>query len=117
MRYQKRKGVPEEKRIKFSRHKNKIRLKNHAYKRYLERVGPIDRNDLEIWCNIQFNRQYQDSRIMSLIEFGGVCWGYDVSSDGYVYLTTCYGKGDIDMVKAITWEKVNNDRVNLKSLI
>lgn len=117
MRYYRKKSVPEEKRIKLSRHKNKIHLKDHAYNRYLERVGAIDRNELEIWCNKQFKLRYWDKPHLSIVEFGGVWWGYDISFDGCLYLTTCLGKGNVDIAAAEAWGLANNDRINLKSLI
>lgn len=94
-----------------------IRLRDHAHERYVERVGPIDRNDLEQWCKKEFARRFWFNKKIRVVEFAGTWWGYEIVPEGYVLLTTCYGKGNIDLVQAIRWAEYRKDKINLKSLV
>lgn len=93
-----------------------VGLTDHAYERYLERVGPIDRKELEQWCNDQLAKGLRYKSKKGIIHFGATWWGCEVSP-GHIALTTCYGKGNIDLVRGIWWAERNNDRINLKALV
>jgi hypothetical protein len=95
-----------------------VQLKDHAYMRYCERVGIIDREILRQWCQKQLQiRRFSYRKKMRLIEFSRTYWICELTTDRHLLLTTCLGRGDFDMVHALLWAEKNNDRINLKDMM
>lgn len=87
-----------------------IRLTTHAYERYCERVGPINRTRLTELIQEQMQEGYQ--RKKGYVEIDGVWWRAEISN-GIITLHTCYGRTHIDIPEAVRWAKRNKDRIAL----
>jgi hypothetical protein len=85
-------------------------LTNHAYERYIQRVGPTDRDELT--RQLQHWIHQPDRRKRSYIQLGGVWWRYS-REDSVVILHTCYGRHVGDLPEAIRWAKRHGDRIAL----
>src|SRR5690348_17146212 len=88
-----------------------LRLSNHAYERYCQRVAETEREELTELCSTAFqNRHYRCNK--RLIQLNDVWWRY-ARQQGAVVLVTCYGESAYDLIDAIHWAKRHNDRINL----
>lgn len=85
-------------------------LTNHAYERYCERVGIVDRDELTKQLQKQIHQPNRRKR--EYIQLDGVWWRYGVQ-DGTLILHTCYGEHHMDLPAAIKWAKRFNDRITL----
>jgi hypothetical protein len=85
-------------------------LTNHAYERYCQRVGPIDRHELTQQLSLQIHQPNRRSR--EYIQLDGVWWRFQ-RQDKIVILHTCYGRHHINLPEAIKWAKRNKDRIAL----
>ena len=90
--------------------KIRIRITDHAYERYCQRVGPISRAELIQQLRSQIQRP--DRRKREYIRLGGVWWRYGIQ-DGTMVLHTCYGEHHMDLPAAIKWAKRFKDRIAL----
>ncbi len=76
----------------------RLYLTRHAYERYRQRVGAINRRKLQqrcqtaVLCNLY---QYGEG----VIKLYGVWWGCALKGQD-ITLTTCYGRQDHDMIAA-----------------
>lgn len=93
-----------------------LKLTQHAYLRYKERVGTIDRNELNRWCND--NIQAQNYRVRNKnVQIDDVWFGMRKNEKRQrLYLTTCLGRSHLDLPEAIVWAKRHDDRINLQHL-
>lgn len=91
-------------------HETQLILTNHAYERYCQRVGPIDRDKLT--RQLQEQIRQPDRRRKDYIQLADVWWRYGVQ-DGAIVLHTCYGRSHIDLPAAIRWAKRYKDRIAL----
>jgi hypothetical protein len=85
-------------------------LTNHAYERYVQRVGLIDRDELTRMLKLQIHQP--DRRKREYIQLAGIWWRYGIK-DGIVILHTCYGEHHMDLPAAIKWAKRFKDRIAL----
>lgn len=89
-----------------------IHITKHAYKRYRQRVGAMNRRSL--------HRRSQTALRVGLYSYGegliklcGIWWGCVVQSSSIV-LTTCYGRQDRNMILARTRKlKLAEERVRI----
>lgn len=87
-----------------------VRITEHTYRRYCERVEPIERQALEKWVSEQFHKEWH--RSCDYIQIGGVWWRC-TSEDRVLTLCTCYGKSHMDLPAAVKWAKRHKDRIVL----
>lgn len=85
-------------------------LTNHAYERYCQRVGPVDRNELTTRLQKEIKRP--DRIKCGYVQLGGVWWRFG-KLDGVTILHTCYGRHHYDLPSAIKWAKRFRDRIDL----
>lgn len=88
----------------------KLIITNHAYERYCQRVGPVDRDELTTQCQNLIHRP--DRRKREYIQLNGVWWRFG-KQDNVITLHTCYGRHPINLPEAIKWAKRFNDRIAL----
>lgn len=91
-------------------HATQLILTDHAYERYLQRVGPVDRDQLTEQLSSYLRRP--DRRKGSYIRLAGVWWRFSVQG-GICTLHTCYGRHVGDLPEAIRWAKRHGDRIAL----
>lgn len=88
-----------------------IRITDHAYAQYCQRVGEIDRTMLrEHVGKVVNNGECHRSR--EFVQIDGVWWVFEIAAD-VMLLITCYGRTEFDIPRALRWAKVHNDRINL----
>jgi len=90
--------------------KIRIRITDHAYERYCQRVGPIDRHELETVVRGHLMNGYRTVR--GYLHTGGIWWRAKCADDTLT-LYTCYGETHIDIPDAVRWAKRYKDRVAL----
>ncbi|NTZ20920.1 hypothetical protein EXW96_26395 [Paenibacillus sp. JMULE4] len=87
-----------------------IRIADHAYERYCQRVEKISRELLIGQVIEQLQIGYR--RKQGYIKIGDVWWRSNIKG-GILMLHTCYGRHHIDLPAAIRWAKQHRDRINL----
>lgn len=88
-----------------------IRLKQHAWKRYCQRVGVIEHPELlnQLAASIAAG-EYRYCR--SLVHISGVWYAVEALGD-VVSFVTCYGRTNFDLPAALSWAKRNKDKIQL----
>ncbi len=88
-----------------------VRVTDHAYEQYCQRVGRIERAELRnlLTSEIQ-EKNYRKER--EYVHIDGVWWVCEIVSDVMIMIT-CYGKSDFDMPRALKWARVHDDRIRL----
>lgn len=87
-----------------------IRITDHAYNRFCQRVGPIDRCNLEPLLRIHLMGGYRMTK--GYLHTGGIWWRAKMEDD-VLTLHTCYGETHIDIPNAVKWAKRFRDRIAL----
>lgn len=88
-----------------------VRMTDHAYEQYCQRVERIDRAQLREQVGRVVNSG-ECHRKREFVQIDGVWWVFEVTGD-VMLLITCYGRTDFDIPRALRWAKVQNDRINL----
>ncbi|WP_199615527.1 hypothetical protein [Paenibacillus alkalitolerans] len=91
-------------------HEKQLILKDHAYERYCQRVGYMDRDELASQLLQQIARP--DRRKQNYIQLDGIWWRFEDNGMSMI-IHTCYGRHHMDLPAAIAWAKRNNDRIDL----
>lgn len=93
-----------------------IRITNHGYSRYVERVIPAIREELQEWCGEQIRLQnYRAKSKLGLIQIDDIWFAYAIENEELL-LTTCYGRSHLDLPQAIIWARHHNDRIDLNQV-
>ncbi|XEC97037.1 hypothetical protein AB6A23_11130 [Paenibacillus tarimensis] len=87
---------------------------DHAYDRYCERVGQIERQELHE--QLQQNITERDCRYKDGYCKIGEVWWACAPAECLLILITCLGETHIDIPAAKRWERQHRDRVNLGDL-
>jgi len=87
-----------------------LRIEDHAYERYCQRVESITKQALIDLVTEQLMGEFYRRR--DYIQMNDVWWRYS-ATDGVLRLYTCYGKHQLDLPAAIQWAKQHKDRIVL----
>lgn len=88
----------------------RIRITDHAYERYCQRVGRIDRHELEMLVRGHLMDGHRVVR--GYLHTGGIWWRASWEN-GILTLYTCYGRSHLDLPAAVRWAKRYRDRIAL----
>jgi hypothetical protein len=93
----------------------------HAHKQFCSRVEPIDIEELKQRVQEQldqgnFRRSKRGHSNRRFIHVDGVWWVFRENNNVMIFIT-CYGRGTMDLPRALIWAEKHNDRINLNDLI
>lgn len=88
-----------------------VRVTDHAYEQYCNRVGYIGRAELR--NALQHDIGADEYRLEGIyLHIDGVWWICEVVGDVMI-LITCYGRSDFDLPGAMRWARLHKDRIRL----
>lgn len=86
-----------------------VRITDHAYEQYCNRVAQIDRAELRLQIgDIVSTGHYR--RKGEYAHINGVWWVCEIVGN-VMLLITCYGRSDFDLPRALQWARRNKDRI------
>lgn len=88
-----------------------VRVTDHAYEQYCDRVGYIGRAELRNLLTAEI-REGDYRLVRQFLHVDGVWWVQETVGD-VMLLITCYGRSDFDLPQAMRWAHRFNDRINL----
>lgn len=85
----------------------------HAHEQYCKRVEETELDMLQYDCSEQLKAGDYGYKGKGFIHLSGVWWTYETHDELGIFFTTCYGKSNIHMPKAVAWAHRHHDRINL----
>ncbi|MCM3273676.1 hypothetical protein [Paenibacillus elgii] len=93
-----------------------LRVTDHAFEQYCDRVEPIDHAELHAMCLKQLRARDYSFRDKKFIHLSGVWWVHTFDGKKMKFIT-CYGRTTMNIPNALKWTKAHGDRLDLKQMI